>query len=60
MKYFVAIDENLLLQLWLKAPDMVAPFNRPFCPHDLMVPDPEQEVRQLLPNPAENPSVTKG
>lgn len=32
MKYFVAIEEELLLKLWLHDPSLVAPFSRPFFP----------------------------
>ncbi|GEM_PF-2589750 len=34
MRFFVPIDEQVLLELWMQNPDLVAPFNRPFCPLD--------------------------
>jgi len=30
MKYFVAVDEDTLLRLWMRDPKSVAPFARPF------------------------------
>ncbi len=31
MKHFIAIDEQVLLALWIHAPHAVVPFSRPFC-----------------------------
>ena len=30
MKYFIAIEEDLLLKLWMLDPQLVAPFSRSF------------------------------
>ena len=30
MKYFIAIEEDLLLKLWMHDPHLVAPLSRPF------------------------------
>jgi len=32
MKYFIAIEEDLLLKLWMHNPQLVAPLSRPFYP----------------------------
>ena len=35
MKYFVAVEEDLLQRLWIKDPSLVVPFSRPFYPGEL-------------------------
>ena len=32
MKCFVALDEDTLLRLWMRDPELVQPFSRPFYP----------------------------
>lgn len=43
MKYFVAIEEDLLQELWIRDPQSVVPFSRPFYPSQL-------DVRQSRPD----------
>lgn len=33
MKYFITLDEDLLLKLWLRDPTSVIPFSRPYMAH---------------------------
>jgi|TARA_B100001063_G_C16533422_1_gene437597 hypothetical protein len=33
MKYFITLDEDLLLKLWLQDPTSVIPFSRPYMAH---------------------------
>lgn len=35
MKCFIAIEEDALEELWLKHPELVGPFTRPFLPSEL-------------------------
>lgn len=35
MKCFIAIEESLLEELWMKHPELVVPFSRPFIPSKL-------------------------
>lgn len=41
MKYFIAVDEDLLLKIWVQNPELVRPFSRPFFSreqHDVCLP----------------------
>ncbi len=50
MKYFIAIEEDLLQQLWAHDPSLVVPFSRPICPRPITLKF-SREAQALLPVP---------
>jgi len=58
VKYFVAVEEDLVMKLWMKDPSLVAPLSRPFFPRRLNLSLTNQscqlldiEIQDLVPVP---------
>lgn len=57
MKYFIAIDEELLMKLWMLDPSLVAPYPEPRVKKKM--PDPKVQALTMADKPESNHSFTQ-